>query len=94
MKTFTMGYPGTLIREYREHPVHPGLLGFYSYLSADLRSNGWVSVEKWDFSEATAVTEAELRTVLAAKIEAKKKEATDNLSRLVGFDVTDDAARP
>lgn len=93
MKTFTMGYPGTLIREYREHP-HSGLLRFYSYLSADLRSNGWISVEKWDFSEATAVTEAELRTVLEAKIEAKKKEVIDNLSRLVGFDVTDDAARP
>jgi hypothetical protein len=65
MITSTDGYFGTLIREYRTHPVYGD--GFYSYLSAKV-GDRWLHVEKWDEDENSAVSEDDLRSVLRRAI--------------------------
>ncbi len=68
MITFTevdgVAYPGTLIREGREHSVYG--FGFFGYLSANVNGR-WISVERWEPDGGT-VTEAELRDALVSAI--------------------------
>lgn len=73
MNTFTEvngnKYYGLLIREMRLNAHRMWL--FYSYLSAALPNNKWVSVEKWDENEQSACSEDDLRKVLSVEIRKK-----------------------
>ncbi len=69
MRTFTQingqSFPGLMVREFREHPTHG--MGFFSYLSAELKPQQFVHVEKWDFDDAVC-SEEQLRAALEAAV--------------------------